>query len=92
MKRKTPPERRGGSAEKVVGIVGVGLDAEDGQKRATRTDEMILLGGSKETHERMQETAVRFGEALERRGKRLPEASVREVVELLREARDRTGR
>lgn len=77
---------------RVAGILGVGLDASDGQKRVTRTDEMTLVGGSKETHERMQETAIRFGEGLEKRGKTLPEASVREVVELLREAHDRTGR
>ena len=45
----------------VGGILGVGLDAEDGHKRVTQTDEMVLVGGSEATHERMQETAIRFG-------------------------------
>ena len=77
---------------KVGGIVGVGLDAEDGHRRITRTEEMVLLGGSEETHERMQETAIRFAEELEKRGKALPETSIREAVELLREAIERTGK
>jgi len=76
----------------VAGILGVGLDAEDGQKRVTRTEEMVLVGGSADTHERMQETAIKFGEELEKRGKKLPEASVREVMDLLREAVEKTGR
>lgn len=75
----------------VTGIVGVGLDGDgDGEKRVTRTEEMVLVGGSAETHERMQETAIKFSEALEKRGKSLPEASFREVVELLHEARERS--
>jgi hypothetical protein len=74
----------------VAGIVGLGTDAEDGQKRITRTEEMVLVGGSAETHVRMQETAIKFGEELEKRGKKLPEASVREVFDLLREAIEKT--
>lgn len=77
---------------KVGGILGVGLDAEDGHRRITETDEMVLVGGSESTHERMQETAIRFGEELEKRGKALPETTVREALDLLREAVERTGR
>ena len=75
---------------KVSGIVGLGLDAEDGQKRLTRTEEMVLVGGSAETHERMQETAIKFSEGLEKRGKKLPEVSVSEVIDLLRSAMEKT--
>ena len=77
---------------KVGGILGVGLDNTDGHKRVTKTEEMVLVGGSEETHERMQETAIRFSEQLEKRGKALPQTSVREAFELLREAIERTGR
>jgi hypothetical protein len=73
---------------RVVGFLGVGLDGEDGHRRVTRTAEFLLVGGSAETHERMQETAVRFEEALERRGKTLAEADVAEVIDLLHEARE----
>ena len=75
----------------VAAVVGVGLDAEDGHQRITRTEEMVLFGGSAETHEKMQETAIRFGENLEKRGKSLREASVGEVIDLLRDAMERTG-
>jgi hypothetical protein len=75
----------------VAGVVGVGLDGEDGHQRITRTEEMVLVGGSAETHEKMQETAIRFGENLEKRGKTLREASVGEVLDLLRDAIERTG-
>jgi hypothetical protein len=83
-RRKTEP--------KVGGILGVGLDNTDGHKRITKTEEMVLVGGSEETHERMQETAIKFSEELERRGKALPETTVREAIDLLREAIERVGR
>lgn len=76
----------------VAGVLGVGLDAEDGHTRVTRTGEMVLVGGSAETHGRMQEAAIRFAEALEKRGKELREVPVREAVEMLREAMERSGR
>jgi hypothetical protein len=75
---------------KVEGVLGLGLDGTDGEKRITRTEEMLLLGGSRETHERMQETAIRFGEALEKKGKKLPEVGVREALDLLREAHEKS--
>lgn len=88
------PRKKSGklSKAKVAGILGVGLDGEDGHKRVTQTDEMTLIGGSADTHERMQETAIKFGEGLEKRGKTLPETSVEEAADLLREAIHRTGR
>ena len=75
----------------VAGVLGVGLDGADGHKRVTRTEEMVLVGGSAETHERMQETAIRFSEKLEERGQRLQDTSLREALEMLREAIDKTG-
>jgi len=72
---------------RVLGLLGIGLDGADGHRRITRTDEFLLFGGSKETHERMQETAIKFEEGLERRGKTLAEAEVAEVIDLLHEAR-----
>jgi hypothetical protein len=73
---------------RVIGLLGLGLDGTDEHRRITRTEEFLLLGGSAETHERMQETAIRFEEALERRGKTLAEAEPAEVVDLLHEARE----
>jgi hypothetical protein len=87
-KKSKPPKQ---SEAKVAAVVGVGLDGEDGHQRITRTEEMVLMGGSSETHEKMQETAIRFGENLEKRGKSLRETSVSEVIDLLRDAIERTG-
>ena len=70
----------------IAGLIGVGLDSKDGQHRITRSDEFLLLGGSAETHERMQETAIKFGEALEKRGKRLQDVEPMEALDLLRDA------
>ena len=73
-------------AARIEGILGVGLDNEDGHRRLTRAENFLLVGGSAETHERMQDTAIRFGEALEKRGKTLQEASPEEALDLLRES------
>ena len=38
--------------------MGLGLDGEDGHRRVTRGKEFLLVGGSEETHERMQEEGL----------------------------------
>jgi hypothetical protein len=73
-------------APTISAILGVGLDAADGHQRVTRSQEMLLVGGSSETHERMQETAIRFAAELERSGRKLHETPASVALELLREA------
>jgi hypothetical protein len=70
----------------VVGFVGVGLDNQDGEQRITRSEHFFLLGGSQETHGRMQDTAMRFDDELRRRGKPIQETPVEEVIEILYDA------
>lgn len=74
---------------RVVGFVGVGLDARDGDTRLTRTEHFVLIGGSQETHEKMQDTAIKFNEKLRRRGKKLEETAVAEVIQLFHEAEEK---
>jgi hypothetical protein len=81
--------REDGKTRQVVGFLGVGLDNEDGHRRVTGSEHFLLVGGSAETHERMQDTAIHFGEVLERRGKRLQDTSPQEAADLLRQAMDR---
>ncbi len=76
---------------RIAGFLGLGLDGEDGHQRITRTEDFLIYGGSKETHERMQETAIKFEEALEKRGKTLQETEFEEALDLLREATEQTG-
>lgn len=73
---------------RVVGLLAVGVDGSDGHKRITETDSFLLVGGSEQTHERMQETAMLFEEALERRGKTLADTGLTEIIDLLHEARE----
>ncbi len=81
--------RRDSGLVEVVGLLGVGFDG-DGDVRVTEfEDDMLVLGGSAETHERMADTMARLTEALERRGKRLRQAHPDEVADLLRDARQK---
>ncbi len=70
----------------VVGFLGVGLDNKDEHRRLTQSNHFLLVGGSEETHERMQDTAMRFDEALRTKGKSLRETSPREALDLLHDA------
>lgn len=65
------------------GLLGLALDAEDGQKRITRGPNFLLAGGSQETHGRMQETAIKINEHLDRQGKRLADVSVQELRDIV---------
>jgi hypothetical protein len=75
------------SAPQVIGVLSVGLDESDGYRRVTRARDALLVGGSEETHERMQEAIIKVSEALERKGKRIREASVEELTKLIQKAR-----
>ncbi len=63
-------------------VHGVGLDSEDGHVRVTTMDNFRLLGGSEQTHEHMQEKAIKFNERLKKHEKRVTDLNVRQFVEL----------
>ncbi len=71
----------------VIGVLGVGLDGIDGHHRVTHAEDVVLVGGSAETHDHMQEIVIKVSEALERKGKRIRDSSVEELSELFRNAR-----
>ena len=91
MSKKKPSSKKA-NKEHVQGVLGLGLDGEDGHKRITRNEDVVMMGGSQETHEKMQEVSIKFNESLKERGKRLQDAEVREVIDLLQEASERTNR
>ena len=74
---------------KIGGILGVGLDNEDGHKRITTGEKFVLLGGSQETHERMTETMVKTFEELKRRDKPIEKVDPRELAEIIDKAQPR---
>jgi len=72
-------------------MLGVGFDCQDGQKRLTRGKNFVLCGGSEQTHEKMQETAVKINEHLDRRGKRLEDVSPGELRDIVHDVSDSVG-
>jgi hypothetical protein len=79
--------KKGEKRKEVLGFLGVGLDNDDGHQRITRSEEFLLVGGSEQTHEHMQDIAIRFEESLKQLGKRLRDAEPDELIELLNKAR-----
>ena len=66
-----------------AGILGVGLDNDDGHKRITSGEQFHLVGGSQETHERMTETMVKTFEELKRRDKHLETVEKKELTDII---------
>jgi len=72
-------------AEKKAWLLGLGRDNDDGHLRITRGHNYHLFGGSEETHEVMQEKAVKFNEKLRERGRQLEEISRSEFRDIAHE-------
>jgi len=73
----------------IAGLVGLGFDARPDEKRVTRGENFLLVGGSRETHERMVETVLTFKELVDKRGKRIKDVSARDLGEITEELRER---
>ncbi|MCG3133238.1 MAG: hypothetical protein HMLKMBBP_00363 [Planctomycetes bacterium] len=82
------PTKPGARRKRESVLLGVGLDGDDGHKRVTKARDAVVVGGSRETHELMQEHVVKFNEELDRRGKRLADVT---HPEELREIAARAG-
>lgn len=63
-------------------LLGLGFDSKDGHVRITKGDNFRIFGGSQETHEMMQEKAVKFNEQLERRKKSLDDLNEKEFYDI----------
>jgi hypothetical protein len=73
-------------ARRQAAILGLGLDGDDGHTRLSRGSNFVLYGGSEETHAKMQETAVKVNEQLDKRGKRLEDVSHAELRDIFHDA------
>lgn len=65
-------------------MLGLGFDSKDGHVRITRGKNFRLFGGSHETHEMMQEKAIKFNEQLNKLRKSLDEINDKEFREIAR--------
>ena len=80
------PTSRSQHLKKTVGLFGVGLDNDDGHSRVTQGEDFCVVGGSAETHERMQELVIKMDAKVKRKGKRFGDLSRDEFEDLAREA------
>ena len=69
-------------------LLGLALDAEDEQKRITRSKDFVLAGGSEESHGMMRETVIRVTEKLDQRGKSLRNVSAEELQDTFHDVID----
>jgi hypothetical protein len=67
-------------------LLGLGLDNEDGHTRLTRGEDYVLMGGSEDTHERMQDGVERFRHSLKKMGTDLQRATREEMTEAARKS------
>jgi hypothetical protein len=65
-------------------LLGLGFDCKDGHVRITKGENFRLFGGSKQTHEMMQEKAIKFNEQLEKKRKTLDDINEKEFYEIAR--------
>jgi len=70
---------------RVIGLLGVGFDREDGQIRITQADEYNILMGSGETHAELQTICRRIEESIKISGRPLTDYSPEEFMELVQE-------
>jgi hypothetical protein len=63
-------------------LLGFGFDAKDGHKRLTRGKNFYIFGGSKNTHQFMQASCIRFNEELNKRRKTLDDISANEFYDI----------
>lgn len=79
--------RAAGRNKKQGALVGLAFDAADGHKRLTRGENFVLCGGSQETHELMQETAIKVNEHLDRRGRQMADLTLTELRDICESVR-----
>ena len=72
-----------------AGLLGIGLDNDDGHKRITTGEQFAIVGGSEETHGRMTETVVKTFEELKTRKKQLHQVEPDELAEILHKSTPR---
>lgn len=63
----------------------MGLDCKDGHVRVTKGKNFTLFGGSEDTHEMMQEKAIKFNEHLQKRRKTLEDLNEKEFCDIAKD-------
>ncbi len=89
MSKKPVKPKTKGANKNAAGLLGLGLDNQDGHKRLTTGEQFAVVGGSEETHGRMTETVVKTFEELKQRRKHLAEVEPTELAEIIHKSTPR---
>lgn len=73
-----------GTQKKIVRLLGVGFDADDGHVRITKGQQFDVLMGSDESHEYITKLIRKIEAELERRGLNLDEISPEELSDIVK--------
>ncbi len=76
-----------GTRRKIIRLLGVGFDAEDGHVRITTGDKFDVIMGSDESHDYMANLIRRIEEELEAQGLQLDELSPDKFSEIVNSVR-----
>lgn len=68
---------------RVIGLLGVGFDAEDGQIRITQADQYQIFMGSGETHQELQKICRQIEGQLKTAGRKLRDYTPEEFLDLV---------
>jgi len=72
-----------GKRKKIIRLLGVGFDAEDGHVRITKGEKYDVFMGSDESHEFIRKLIQDIEEAIEKRGLSLDDIAPEEFAELV---------
>ena len=78
-----------GNMKRTRGAILLGIAHGDGHTRITSGDSFVIVGGSREVHEQMQETAIKFQESLSKSGRRIYDLEREEFCDLIRKSSER---
>lgn len=68
---------------RVIGLLGVGFDAEDRQIRITQADDFQVLMGSEESHSVLQNLCCKIKARIEESGRTFSDFSPQEFAEFI---------
>lgn len=71
--------------KKIIRILGVGHDTEDGHTRITQGSDYKIFMGSEATHEYMAELCEKIEKVIEGRGLTLDQLSIEELQQIIQE-------
>lgn len=72
--------------KELTGLLGIGLDGGDGHDRVSQGSDFLIVGGSAETHERMQDLVIRMEEKLRSKGKRIRDLGPQEFEDTVNDS------